>query len=631
MPDFLSRFLSTSARAILPPDDIPIAEWVEKNRRLPRGSAYEGPKRVALTSALRIIYEWFRDPFIREIVVIKSAQIGYTDLLVDLILWIACNDPAPTVLYFADQSTAKKMMAHRIKPPLVSLGLVRQKADNKTQEVTSYECHLANGFNLVVSWASSIAATAALSYKYIFCDEIDKPGYQATGTEGGALGRIRERAETYPDRKIILGSTPTLESGLIFKEIGRVNAMFDYCVPCPSCGMFQPLRWVGVIWEGGSKATSKQASEARYKCSGCGFLWTDQQKSEAISHGKGMPRDEIPGRLVRVGLQLNRIGSLFPGGRLESLVNDWVSKQGDPVELQNFVNSTLGEPWKQVVKIPAAADVLTARLEAQHQYMVPTQAVCVIMSVDTQQNGFWWRLRAWARDGTSWGMAYGFAVDWDDLDALIFRRGYEQDGHYLPVWRVGIDSGGTTAKGIAISRTEEVYEWFRRHRGRGARVFVCKGSSRDIGTDLSMGKPLEKMPSTNKALPPGHGLQIIELNTSRLKERFFYKLGQAQRSEEMGAYLEATCDERYANQITAEEKRIGKNGVIEWHQIRPDNHMLDCEMMQMAMASSELFGGVAVLRPPPLPTPETPKAPARSDAHPDSGNPWTRNLVGGGR
>ena len=637
MPDFLTRFQSAGGLPYLPPADIPISEWVEKHRSLPRGSAYEGPKRTALTPALRVIYEWFRDPWIREIVVIKSAQIGYTDLLVDLILWIACNDPAPTVLYFPDQITAKRIMALRIRPALTALRLVRPRAHNRMQEVTSYECSLANGFNLVISWASSIAATGSVSYKYILCDEIDKPGYQAIGAEGGALGRIRERAETYSDRKIIMGSTPTVEGGLVNKEINRVEAIFDFCVPCHSCGMFQPLRWNGVTWDGGHKATLAQSESAKYKCSGCGAAWTTEQKNAALTQGKAMARELIPTKLRRVGIQLNRIGSLFPGGRLDALVRDWISKQGDPLELQNFVNSTLGEVWKQVVKIEAAVDVLSARLETQQNYTVPAGAVCVIITIDTQQQGFWWRLRAWARDGTSWGMGYGFAVDWDDLEAIIYKRGYPQDQHYLPVWRVGIDSGGTKARNVSVSRTEEVYEWFRRNRNRGAKIFICKGSSRDLGTDISLGKPLERLPS-GKALPVGHGLQVLEINTDRMKERFFYRLGLAQKHEDMGAYLEATADNRYASQITAEEKRLGKGGAVEWHKLRPDNHMLDCEALQMAMASGELYGGVAVLRPPepPPPASETPMprgpnniAKMRGEQTQEGGNPWNRNLIGG--
>jgi hypothetical protein len=90
-------------------------------------------------------------------------------------------------------------------------------------------------------------------------------------------------------------------------------------------------------------------------------------------------------------------------------------------------------------------------------------------------------------------------------------------------------------------------------------------------------------------------------------------------------YLESAADETYARQVTAEEKRAGRGGVVEWVRVRPDNHMLDLEVLQLAMASSELLGGVAALPPNATEEPE-----ARPPLDP-SGNPWTRNLIGGNR
>lgn len=638
-PSFQQSYFATIAASILPPDRRPIPEWIADNRILPRGSAEEGRKKVSRTPAIAPVYHWFRDPFIREIVVLKSAQIGYTDAMVDLILWVAVNDPSPTAIFFADQNTAKKMMRARIRPALEGIGLIKHRTGEKEQDATSYEIRLGNGFHLVASWASSISGTASMSFKYLFCDELDKPGYMSVGTEGDTIGRIRERAETYPDHKILWGSTPTVETGLISKEFSGCDARFDFCAPCPACGAYQPLKFHAhktesgvtgsVIWDGGRNATRQQLEEtARYQCGPCGAKWTEEQRMLAVAAGIPMIRDGDDRRPRTVGYSISRLASLFPGGKLAAMVSNWLKSHRDPGKLQNFVNSSLGEVWVQ--RVSAGQD------EAQQAIMsckttlpkgvVPDEAVALTCGIDVQQRGFWYRVRAWARDTTSWGIDEGFLDSWDDVAKLLLLSEYHRKGVRVPIWRALIDTGGGKEEGAYVSRTEETYNFIRQHQGRGVQLFGSKGSSRSMPTKMKMGAPIEKTPS-GKPIPGG--IRIVSINTTLVKDAIEARIEQTRTDGGPGSwFIHADTPDWFAKQVTAEEKRRQKNGSIEWVQIRRDNHMLDCEVMCFVLADPEFQGGVRLLARAIEHTQQQKQRKAAQQT-PQEDNPWLRGIGGG--
>jgi phage terminase large subunit GpA-like protein len=106
---------------------------------------------------------------------------------------------------------------------------------------------------------------------------------------------------------------------------------------------------------------------------------------------------------------------------------------------------------------------------------------------------------------------------------------------------------------------------------------------------MQLGKTLDKMPS-GKPIPGG--LQLMMLDTGKLKDRYHYRLRSAIEGEgDQPAYVHRETREDYARQILAEEKRLNEKGLQEWIRIRPDNHYLDTECLAMAAADPEWPGG----------------------------------------
>jgi phage terminase large subunit GpA-like protein len=223
---------------------------------------------------------------------------------------------------------------------------------------------------------------------------------------------------------------------------------------------------------------------------------------------------------------------------------------------------------------------------------VPQDAVALTCFVDCQKYGFWFAVRAWARDFTSWLIHADTVPAWEDVERLLFETEYpvEGDGNQvMRIWRAGLDTGGTKHEDADTSMTEAAYMWLRANgRGRGCRVWGTKGASSHLAGKISLGAPLEKTPA-GKPIPGG--LQIVSLDTGRLKDAFHYRLELAKDRQPGAAYLHCEVGEIYVKHITAEEKRRNMRGVEEWVRIRPRNDLLDCEAANMALADPEWPGG----------------------------------------
>ena len=185
-----------------------------------------------------------------------------------------------------------------------------------------------------------------------------------------------------------------------------------------------------------------------------------------------MPRKEVE-KPKHLGLQLHRLSSLFKGGYLENMIDRWNKAQEEGLsEIQNVINSVFGEPWVNRVSEPESERVamLNSCKMDYERLEVPQEAVCLCCGVDVQQNGFWYRIRAFAPDTTSWGIDEGFLSSWEELSNMLFA---DYGGHRI--WRVLIDTGGGKNQDALISRTEETYNFIRENLTKGLRALGIAG------------------------------------------------------------------------------------------------------------------------------------------------------------
>src|SRR5574343_537262 len=451
-----------------PKTDLTVGEWSELNRVFSAMSEERGPFRLRRVPYMAEIMRAVTDPDVEEIVVCKSAQIAYTTILENVVGYFATEESAAILFGLADEDTATYVAEERIERMFIdSPALARHYHAGRFNR---HEIKLQNGSYVAMAWASSVSKLGTKSFKYILLDEIDKPGYYLGSREAGAISLAEERKESYYRFKIIKGSTPTIDTGNVIKQLDSCDAVFDFHVPCPKCEVFQPLRFgptychgfadglyrgedgvarrIGrVKWEGGRDATEEQIEAAGYECGSCGEVWTTVEKDLAVERGRMVARKEFSGRARKIGFHINRLYSLLgKSGDLSKLVAAWAAafRSGDPKVMQGFVNSTLAEPWIQTVIKRSESEVLKARADVESQ-VVPVGAVGLTCGVDPQKYGFYFTVRAWARDYQSWLIHYGRLSTWAEVFGLLFETAYPIAGSALKarIWRAAIDTGGT--------------------------------------------------------------------------------------------------------------------------------------------------------------------------------------------
>lgn len=632
--------------AAKPPEKITISEWACKYRELGRLSAITGLYSLEITPFFGPIMDRCGSPDVDEQYLCAPAQVGKTVAVVENVTaYYLHQDPSSIMVCLADEDTAEFVAVEKIAAIFKDSAALCPLYDR--QKFNRDVIDTANGGHVDFAWASSVAKLASRPERIVIGDEVNKPGYSRKSKEASALSLLKERTKSYPDGyyKHIFLSTPTDEEGNITVLLVSSDVIIDWRVPCPYCGQLQPLRWSAkychgfkdymymgddgqlhkfgmVVWEGGRKATKEQIAEtARYQCGDCGGLWTTDQKNEAVRNGVEVTRD---GRIIsngtiglhpderRIGNHISRIYSTVDSGKLEKLVQEWVDifkliGEKQIGALQGFVNSALAEPFKQVIELVTASEdkILQARCDLKPQ-MAPPEAVALVSFVDVQKRGFWFVVRAFAQNFTSWNIHYGYLPTWDDVGRLLFDNTYpvaDGSNRRMPIWRAGIDTGGG-GKYENLSMTEETYFWIRQNMGRGCNLWGTKGSSTPLPGKIRITKTMDTTPS-GKPLPGG--LQIIHLNTDMLKDAFHYRLAQAIKGGDQAAYLHKDTDETYARHILAEEKQRNDKGQDVWVKVKKRNDLFDCEVGCIALASHEWPGGGVNLLTPQRGVPKTPK------------------------
>jgi phage terminase large subunit GpA-like protein len=621
-----------------PKERLTVSAWAEKYRELKAQAEEKGPLSMARTPYLGPILNLGNriDPnprcnqhgvsfqYVDEVVFCKPAQIAGTEGVISLVGYFTHQEPCTVICCLADEDTSSYVMNNRMAPMYRDSETLSKLIVQGHFNANEMAFH--NGAYILSGWASSVSKIASRPAKIIVADEIDKPGYYTKSKEASALSLLRERKEAFYSGQFWMLSTPTVEGGNMHVELAGCDAIYDWHVPCPHCGQYQPLRWSmkyapefpngiyrdrdgkpqqigGVSWEGGRAASREQIMLARYQCGSCGEKWTAPEKDAAVSAGEMVPRTEIKYAPRRVGFHINRLYSLLgKSGDVSKLVGDWcqIHRTRDSFQLkkkkQGFINSTLAGFWKEVIVRPEVDDILKAKCLLKVG-TVPAEAVALTAGVDMQKHGFFYVVRAWARNYTSWLAQYGYLETWADLEALLFETTWPGDaGEQHRIWRACLDTGGGKSGYEDFTLTEQAYFWLRKNAiGRGGRVWGTKGSARPLAGKLHIGKAFDKTPS-GKPLPGG--LQVIQLNAGALKDMYHYRLAQAREGGEQAAYLHADTGQDYARHILAEEKQVDKDGEAKWIQVGRDNHWLDCEALAMVCAEPEWpGGGVHLIRP----------------------------------
>lgn len=552
-------------KAFKPPERYTVSEWADNFRVLTSVSAEPGRWRTNRTPYLKEPMDRFTDPLIEKIVLCFGAQLGKTETELNMIGYALDQTSSPTMMVYPTDTIAKFASDKRVQPMIKSVKSINDKFDENSKLL---ELDFNNGNYMVLVGANSPSSLSSRSIKYLFFDEIDKyPAF--AGKESDPIKLATERTKTFVDKKIVMVSTPTVESGNIWQAFMSANERRQYYVPCPHCGVSQTLKFKQIKWpEEHNDNADMIRDTAYYECEHCGEHIYDKHKMEMLRSGEWRAVNESQSKVRSVSYHLSSIYS--PWVTFGDVAYEFKNSKGTPATLMNFINSWLAEPWK------SSKTKSTQNMEfTQSNYpcgVVPDKAVLLIASVDVQLDHFWWEVRAYAPGVKSYLIDYGQASTWEDLEEIIINREYPSEyGESRQVMKAGVDSG---------FRTDEVYQFCSRFPE------VCipvKGSS----NHSTMAAPYT-MTSLEKGVVGG--LKLYVLNTDYWKDFIFARMIRPA-DEDGTIHLYKECPQEYSDHLRSEEKqeiRNVKTGAVtvQWKPLtsHPVNHLLDTCTYNAAVA-----------------------------------------------
>ena len=613
-----SVMFSPAERAICAKKErLPVSEWAERYRYVPDG-ANKGRWRNDLSPWAVEPMDCFALPYVQKIIICAAPQTLKTQVAFNCLSWAIDQDPGPCMYVLPKEALAKRVSKRRIKPMLEATPQIA--AMMRPEETSTFHIGFQNGMDLMIVWATSASELSEAACRYMIFDETDK--YEAfTGREADpiSLGEVRTNTFRYT-RKLLYLSTPSEEGrSVIWRALTKeADEIRDRYAVCPICHKEQRMEWEYITWPRGIRDPRHILRDrlAHYSCRFCGMKWDDYTRDEAVRKGRWVPRSPAPGgRPSAIGFHLPS-WYVIP---LAEVVAAYLYGLEDLAREIAFVTQHKAEPYSMRLETKSESQIL-ARKTDMPPNVVPSWAVALTMGIDTHKYNFRFVIRAWAEDLTSQAILYGelgpSLAPGNALESMIFESRFPVQGSpgvTMGIWRAAIDTGGSESMDEDSSRTEEVYEWLRKHARRGV-VFGIKGASHRAGKRSTI-SVIDKLPRSGKPIPGG--LELRLLDTSQFKGVLHWRLERKEATEDKPPesqrfYLHSETDDSYAREFLAEELYHDRKGRSEWRKVRSANHYLDCEVYAAACADAEWFPALQVIapalkakrgQPPPAPPP----------------------------
>lgn len=546
----------------------------------------------------RAIYAAFSDPQYSEIIVVCGSQMSKTEGMFNIIGHRLDDGPYVPALYVGPtEKQVKSISKDRVDKMLRSSQSLWSKTE-KGQRYGVFEKWIA-GVRLGFAWAGSATELASHPAGLALVDERDRMASDVGG-EGDPVSLTRARLKNYPNSKLGVFSTPTVEGASPIWSLLDGGTIEFWAWTCKHCKSPFIPQLALLHWPKGFSA-DKAAAQAGVVCPYCGGLHETRDKHRLNQNGfyirhRKLAEKEQAGDGVRVVLehyvkdedpQPNSTASFWISG----LASPWASFQdiakvmidayasGEQERLQTEINTWGGELFRVKGEAPEWQEVTANRLEYPPATIPNHQIQLITLGADVQKHGIFYVIRGWGFGSESWLLDYDYLTGETEYDDVWVALGSVLQtpigDRYIN--RAFIDSG--YRPGDAHRRPDHaVYTFSRRFPGV---VFPTKG--RDTMDQPLRFKDIDYTPGGSRIIK--NGIRLCHIDTDYFK-RWIHGRVNWPENQPGGWHLHAQVTEEYARQIVAEELIIKASGQAVWVRKSKDNHYLDCEVGATAAAYS---------------------------------------------
>lgn len=465
---------------------------------MPRGTETAGmPFSLSAFPHVDGVLSAFDDPKIRQIVLQWASRLGKTTTCLSLMAKVAGTNPRNMMFAGPTKDAAGRVIGSRLYPILGSAEGVRQQLP---PEARRSKLHVKlESCQIFVGWSGSETSLADVGAFFGHASEIDKWDDSAS-KEGDSLKLFVNRFKGFPDHKIIFESTPTIKGrSRIEKKMHETNQHRRF-VPCPHCCEFQILVKGeegipgGFRWQRDSRGNSDPdiaLQTAYYECKHCQGKIENHHRIAMLRAGVWVPvgceikaDGSITGKALKEGSDVVGFGPLASWYALTETWGNfarlWIHAQKKPRDLQDVVNSYMGETW-EVKRTKSTPEKVGERLAGTtDRAIIPNGVRFLTCTIDRQaaDGGFVkWIVLGHGEEQRAWLIDYGFG---DSLTAIwepVARRQYRRlDGMPAMTPILSAADSGWDTKGT--------YDFCNAHKG----VFACKGEGEMGGKPYRLGQ-----------------------------------------------------------------------------------------------------------------------------------------------
>lgn len=565
------NFFASLLKILEPAPDLTIGEWADEYRILSKESSAESGKwSTDRTPYMREIYNCITDSYTESATIKSSAQVGKSEMLLNILGRYMHLDPCSILFVQPTVEDAKSFSKERVEPMIRDTKVLRDlvKKANKKAEGTVQGKMFPGGFVRFVG-ANSPSGLASRPIRITLLDEVDRFP-QSAGEEGDPVKLAERRTTTFFNRKMLRVSTPTDDTTSKIQKLYLEGSQEEWCLACPHCGEYQPLKWEYIHNDGGV---------IKMECQSCGTMEVeDLWKKNNQATGKWIAK--FPEEKVNRSFHLNALAS--PWVTWNEMYEEYLRVKDDEMRMRTFTNTMLGETFVLHLNEQLDYEALFERREEYGAELHPNIKF-LTAGVDVQDNRLEVLVVGWGYGYESYVVQYrdfpgspGKEDVWIKLDEFLRKKFSFKNKKQLPIACTLIDSGG--------HHTGNVYKFVA---GKAVRnIFAIKGQG---GFGINILNGFRK--TTKKGVP---SINLLSLGVNALKDLVYTRLTILEGNGTVHFPADSTkgCGMAFFEGLTAEVKvktMSAKGEKIEW-QVLPGRRNEPLDLMNYATAGMELLG-----------------------------------------
>lgn len=433
-----------------------VSVWADNYRVLSAGmSAEPGKWRTARAPYQKAIMDAFTDDNIHRVVVKSCSQVGKSDIMNNVIGRYAHLDPCTIMMVQPTLEMAQDFSKSRIMPmirdtkvltPLFNGQDEVSKSRDSTQTILS---KIFPGGRLIMCGANSPAGLASRPIRILLCDEVDRFP-QSAGSEGDPVDLASKRMTTFWNYKMGLFSTPTTEGASRIDIEYLAGTQEEWQHKCPNCGEYHSLdyRQMQVDYTANSDELGNKTvivKSVKWRCPDCGFEFDELAIKSAPQKYVAQNPDAIENGIRSFWLN----GFSSPWLTWKGIMREWLEAQGLPNREAVVYNTRFGLSYRMTGEYKDENVFLNRREDYPAE--LPSGVLLLTAAVDVQANRLEFEVAGWGAGEERFGIWRGvilgqpnYASTWAELDLVLDREFYFENGTALKISRTFVDSGFAT-------------------------------------------------------------------------------------------------------------------------------------------------------------------------------------------